>query len=153
MSQSRASMALQMDTRTRATFRIEPLLGLCIGALGGALQGSLLSSSLVQTILCGGLFGLAFGLFFAKRATSPYRPGVRSEDWLKIKVRRTLDAVVGAAADRQAAPVAIAGRVGAVDDDGCAFGRGHHVGRVHGVALDPFDRGARAGLLRGGGSE
>jgi uncharacterized membrane protein YagU involved in acid resistance len=71
MSQSHASMVLPMDTRTRATFGIEPLLGLCIGALGGALQGSLLSSSLVQTILCGGLFGLAFGLFFAKRATSP----------------------------------------------------------------------------------
>src|SRR6266849_4703988 len=71
MSQSHASMALQMDTRTRATFRIEPLLGLCLGALGGALQGSLLASSLVQTILCGGLFGLVFGLFFAKRAISP----------------------------------------------------------------------------------
>jgi hypothetical protein len=71
MSQSHASVALPMDTRTRTTFRIEPLLGLCIGALGGALQGSLLSSSLVQTILCGGLFGLAFGFFFAKRATSP----------------------------------------------------------------------------------
>jgi hypothetical protein len=71
MSQSRASMALQMDTRTRAAFKIEPLLGLCVGVLGGALQASLLSISLVQTILCGGLFGLAFGLFFAKRATSP----------------------------------------------------------------------------------
>jgi hypothetical protein len=71
MSQSHASMALPMDTRTRAAFGIEPLLGLCIGALGGALQGSLLASSLVQTILCGALFGLAFGFFFAKRATSP----------------------------------------------------------------------------------
>jgi bifunctional non-homologous end joining protein LigD len=31
----------------------------------------------------------------AKKAGSPYRPGVRSPDWLKIKVRHTLDAVVG----------------------------------------------------------
>ena len=30
----------------------------------------------------------------AKKAASPYRPGVRSPDWLKIKARRTLDAVV-----------------------------------------------------------
>jgi hypothetical protein len=64
-------MAVQMDARTGAAFRVQPLLGLCIGALGGALQGALLASSLVQTILCGALFGLAFGLFFAKRATSP----------------------------------------------------------------------------------
>ncbi len=31
----------------------------------------------------------------AKRATSPYRPGVRSADWQKIKVRRTVEAIVG----------------------------------------------------------
>jgi len=31
----------------------------------------------------------------AKRASSPYRPGARSADWQKIKVRRTLEAVVG----------------------------------------------------------
>jgi len=31
----------------------------------------------------------------AKRAGSPYRSGTRSRDWQKIKVRRTLDAVVG----------------------------------------------------------
>ena len=30
----------------------------------------------------------------AKKAASPYRPGVRSPDWQKIKVRRTLEAVV-----------------------------------------------------------
>ena len=30
----------------------------------------------------------------AKKASSPYRPGTRSPDWLKIKARRTLDAVV-----------------------------------------------------------
>src|SRR5579864_280515 len=31
----------------------------------------------------------------AKKASSPYRPGVRSADWVKVKVRRTLEAVVG----------------------------------------------------------
>jgi len=31
----------------------------------------------------------------AKKAASPYRPGSRSADWVKIKVRRTLEAVVG----------------------------------------------------------
>jgi bifunctional non-homologous end joining protein LigD len=31
----------------------------------------------------------------AKRATSPYRPGIRSADWQKIKVRKRLEAVVG----------------------------------------------------------
>lgn len=30
-----------------------------------------------------------------KRASAPYRPGQRSADWLKIKVRRDIDAVVG----------------------------------------------------------
>ena len=31
----------------------------------------------------------------AKKASSPYRPGVRSADWVKVKIRRTLEAVVG----------------------------------------------------------
>ena len=31
----------------------------------------------------------------AKRAASPYRPGVRSPAWQKIKIRQSLDAVVG----------------------------------------------------------
>ncbi len=31
----------------------------------------------------------------AKRADSPYRPGVRSPDWQKVKVRQTAEAVVG----------------------------------------------------------
>jgi bifunctional non-homologous end joining protein LigD len=31
----------------------------------------------------------------AKRLASPYRPGKRSRDWLKVKVRRDVDAVVG----------------------------------------------------------
>ena len=70
MWQSEASVAGQMDATTRTAIWVEPLFGLCLGALGGALQGSLLANSLVQTVLCGGLFGLVFGLFFAKRATS-----------------------------------------------------------------------------------
>ena len=70
MWQSEASVAGQMDATTRTAIWVEPLFGLCLGALGGALEGSLLADSLVQTILCGSLFGLVFGLFFAKRATS-----------------------------------------------------------------------------------
>ncbi|MHB8731607.1 MAG: non-homologous end-joining DNA ligase [bacterium] len=31
----------------------------------------------------------------AKKASGPYRPGVRSADWVKVKIRRTLEAVVG----------------------------------------------------------
>jgi bifunctional non-homologous end joining protein LigD len=31
----------------------------------------------------------------AKKLSSPYRPGTRSADWIKVKIRRTLDAVVG----------------------------------------------------------
>lgn len=30
----------------------------------------------------------------AKRATSPYRPGVRSEDWLKVKNTKTMECVI-----------------------------------------------------------
>ena len=49
---------------------IEPLLGLCLGAVGGAARSALLTASLAHGVLLGGLFGLAFGLFFAQRATS-----------------------------------------------------------------------------------
>jgi bifunctional non-homologous end joining protein LigD len=31
----------------------------------------------------------------AKKLSSPYRPGTRSADWIKVKIRRTLEAVVG----------------------------------------------------------
>ena len=38
---------------------------------------------------------LGFEGIMAKKASSPYRPGVRSADWVKVKIRRTLEAVVG----------------------------------------------------------
>src|SRR6202020_2663134 len=44
----------------------------------------------------------------AKRLDSPYRPGRRSADWLKIKTRRILDVLVG----------------------GISPGRGHRVGQI-----------------------
>jgi bifunctional non-homologous end joining protein LigD len=53
----------------------------------------------------------------AKRSTSPYRPGVRSEDWLKIKVRHTLDAVVG----------------------GTTRGKGHRRGTFGALVLGQYD--------------
>jgi bifunctional non-homologous end joining protein LigD len=47
----------------------------------------------------GALFAAArnhgFEGMVAKKASSPYRPGVRSADWIKVKIRRTLEAVVG----------------------------------------------------------
>ena len=47
---------------------------------------------------------------------------------------------VGEHWDRQATPVAIAGRVHRVDDQSRAPGGGGDIGRRHGVALGPFDR-------------
>ncbi|MDX3645387.1 ATP-dependent DNA ligase, partial [Streptomyces sp. MB09-02B] len=48
------------------------------------------AASTLQTTREAGLEGV-----IAKRLTSPYRPGVRSTDWLKIKNVRTSDAVIG----------------------------------------------------------
>jgi bifunctional non-homologous end joining protein LigD len=53
----------------------------------------------------------------AKKAGSPYRPGVRSADWQKIKIRRTLDAVVG----------------------GITRGRGHRKGTFGALVLGQYD--------------
>ena len=38
---------------------------------------------------------LGFEGIVAKKLASPYRPGARSADWVKVKIRRTLEAVVG----------------------------------------------------------
>jgi Pyridine nucleotide-disulphide oxidoreductase len=51
--------------------RIEPVLGLILGASGGLLESVVLKTSLFSGGLLGITFGLAFGLFFARRATSP----------------------------------------------------------------------------------
>jgi len=59
----------------------------------------------------------------AKKAAAPYRPGIRSPDWLKIKVRHTLDAVVG----------------------GFTKGRGHRSGSFGALVLGQYD--ARTGAL------
>jgi bifunctional non-homologous end joining protein LigD len=53
----------------------------------------------------------------AKRSTSPYRPGVRSADWQKIKVRRTLEAVVA----------------------GMTRGKGHRTGTFGALVLGQYD--------------
>lgn len=53
----------------------------------------------------------------AKRSTSPYRPGVRSPDWLKIKVRQRLEAVVG----------------------GFTGGKGHRKGTFGALVLGQYD--------------
>jgi bifunctional non-homologous end joining protein LigD len=53
----------------------------------------------------------------AKRAASSYRPGVRSADWQKIKVRRTLEAVVA----------------------GITRGKGHRTGTFGALVLGQYD--------------
>ncbi len=53
----------------------------------------------------------------AKRSTSPYRPGVRSADWQKIKVRQRLEAVVG----------------------GFTSGKGHRKGTFGALVLGQYD--------------
>ena len=53
----------------------------------------------------------------AKKASSPYRPGVRSRDWQKLKVRRTLEAVVG----------------------GMTRGKGHRKGTFGALVLGQYD--------------
>ena len=64
-----------MDARFESvlsrSFRVEPLLGMALGALGGVLKSVVLTASLLHGGLPGATFGLAFGLFFARRATSP----------------------------------------------------------------------------------
>jgi bifunctional non-homologous end joining protein LigD len=53
----------------------------------------------------------------AKRSASPYRPGVRSPDWQKIKVRQRLEAVVG----------------------GFTSGKGHRKGTFGALVLGQYD--------------
>jgi bifunctional non-homologous end joining protein LigD len=59
----------------------------------------------------------------AKDASSPYRPGVRSQDWQKVKVRETTEAVVA----------------------GFTRGRGHRTGTFGALVLGQYD--PRTGVL------
>ncbi|HET9000541.1 MAG TPA: non-homologous end-joining DNA ligase [bacterium] len=68
--------------------------------------------TLFQAALQHGLEGI-----IAKRSTSAYRPGIRSADWQKIKVRRTLDAVVA----------------------GMTRGKGHRQGTFGALVLGQYD--------------
>ena len=66
-------MTVPTAAPARAAVWVDPLLGLCVGALGGALQGVLLAIPLAESLSYGRVFGLIFGLFFAKRATQSWR--------------------------------------------------------------------------------
>lgn len=59
----------------------------------------------------------------AKRATSPYRPGRRSRDWLKIKTTHTADVVVGGWTPGEGSRTHSFGAllVGAYDGDGLRY--------------------------------
>jgi len=61
----------QFESALPGSVRIEPFLGLILGASGGLLESVVPKTSLFSGGLLGMTFGLAFGLFFARRATSP----------------------------------------------------------------------------------
>ena len=71
MSTLQPSVARLIQTGTVALGRVEPLLGLLVGALGGVSVSALLATSTVHGLTLGALFGLTFGLFFALRAANP----------------------------------------------------------------------------------
>ncbi len=71
MPEMRSAIGAQFELPFSRWIRIEPLLGLALGASGGLLESAILKASLFSGGLLGMSFGLAFGLFFARRATSP----------------------------------------------------------------------------------
>src|SRR5260370_2433854 len=71
MPEMRSAIGAQFELSFSRWIRIEPLLGLALGASGGLLESAILKASLFSGGLLGMSFGLAFGLFFARRATSP----------------------------------------------------------------------------------
>jgi hypothetical protein len=71
MSEAQSTIGAQFESALSRWLRIEPLLGLALGASGGLLESALLKTSLFSGGLLGIAFGLAFGLFFAQRATTP----------------------------------------------------------------------------------
>lgn len=70
--------------------------------------------SLFEAVRKHGLEGI-----IAKNATSPYRPGVRSPDWKKVRIRQTIEAVVG----------------------GFTRGKGHRAGSFGALVLGQYDPG------------
>ncbi len=71
MPEMESAMDAQFESALSRSVRIEPLLGLALGASGGLLESVVLKTSLFSGGLLGMTFGLAFGLFFARRATTP----------------------------------------------------------------------------------
>ena len=71
MPEMQSAMDAQFESALSRSVRIEPLLGLALGASGGLLESVVLKTSLFSGGLLGMTFGLAFGLFFARRATTP----------------------------------------------------------------------------------
>jgi hypothetical protein len=71
MPETQSAIATRFESTLHRAVRIEPLLGLVLGALGGLVESSVLKTSLLSGTLLGITFGFAFGLLFARRATSP----------------------------------------------------------------------------------
>jgi hypothetical protein len=71
MPEMKSAVDAQFESALSRSVRIEPLLGMVLGASGGLLESVVLKTSLFSGGLLGITFGLAFGLFLARRATSP----------------------------------------------------------------------------------
>ncbi len=71
MPEMQSAVDAQFESALSRSVRIEPVLGMVLGASGGLLESVVLKTSLFSGGLLGMTFGLAFGLFFARRATSP----------------------------------------------------------------------------------
>src|SRR5271156_1990223 len=71
MPEMQSAVDARFESALFRSLRIEPVLGMVLGASGGLLESVVLKTSLFSGGLLGMTFGLAFGLFFARRATSP----------------------------------------------------------------------------------
>jgi hypothetical protein len=71
MPETQSAIAAQFESTLHRAVRIEPLLGLALGASGGLVESAVLKTSVLSGTVLGMTFGFAFGLLFASRAISP----------------------------------------------------------------------------------
>ena len=71
MPETQSAIAAQFESTLYRAVRIEPLLGLALGASGGLVESAVLKTSALSGTVLGMTFGFAFGLLFARRAISP----------------------------------------------------------------------------------
>src|ERR1700722_15078029 len=71
MPETQSAIAAQFESTLYRVVRLEPLLGLALGASGGLVESAVLKTSALSGTVHGMTFGFAFGLLFASRAISP----------------------------------------------------------------------------------